>query len=86
MTLKTALIMVLLIYGIPLWRMRYRWRSTIYRTSAWKINVMPWFARDVAALFSNRYFVNASERRMARKYRGYVAVYLMLWVWVICLS
>lgn len=75
---KTTLIAVLFIYSIPLWRMRYQWRSTVYRTASWKINFLPRFGQDIAALFSNRYFVTAAEREMARRFRVYLAVYLGL--------
>jgi hypothetical protein len=76
--LKTALIVVFLLYGIPLWKLRYRWRATVYRMDSWKINVLPWFGHDTMALFSNRYFVNDDERRMARRFRIYMAVYFAL--------
>ena len=76
--LKTLLIVAFLIYGIPLWKLRYRWRSTVYRMTSWKINVLPWFGRDIAALFTNRYFVTPEERRMAMRFRLYLAGYLGL--------
>jgi hypothetical protein len=82
---KTILLVTLLIYGIPLWGMRYQWRSTIYRVTDWKINIMPWFGRDIAALLTNRYFVNDAECRMARRYRAYLLVYSGLLVLMICL-
>jgi hypothetical protein len=73
--MRMALIAAFFIYGIPLWRMRYRWRSTVYRTTHWTINVLPWFGHDVAALFTNRYFVTDDERRMARRFRLYLVGY-----------
>jgi len=76
--LKTALIIVAVLYSIPLWRLRYQWRSTIYRTKSWKINVLPWFGKDIVALFSNRYFVDNAELRMARRFRLYLAGYSVL--------
>jgi hypothetical protein len=82
---KTFLIVVFLIYGIPLWRLRYRWRSTVYRMTSWKINVLPWFGKDIAALFTNRYFVTDAERAMARTFRIYLTGYLALLAWIIWL-
>jgi hypothetical protein len=76
--MKVAVLAVFLLYGIPLWRLRYRWRSTVYRMTDWRINVLPWFGHDVAALFSNRYFVTDDEQRMARRFRLYLAGYLAL--------
>ncbi len=83
--LKGALIAVFLVYGLPLWQLRYRWRSTVYRTTDWKINILPWFGHDTAALFSNRYFHSEAERMMARRFRLYLAGYvgllgLILWL------
>ena len=76
--LRTALIVAFLVYGIPLWRLRYRWRATVYRMPSWKINVLPWFGRDIAALFTNRFFRDAEERRMAARFRLYLAGYFAL--------
>ena len=78
--LKTLLIVAFLIYGIPLWRLRYRWRSTVYRMTSWKIIVLPWFGKDTAALFTNRYFITPDERRMATRFRLYLAGYIGLLV------
>jgi len=83
--MKTVLLVAFLLYGLPLFRLRYRWRSTVYRMTHWKINVLPWFGHDLAALFTNRYFVTPDERRMALKFRLYVAGYatlLALVIWV----
>ena len=74
--MKYALIVVFVLYGLPLWQLRYRWRSTVYRMADWKINVLPWFGHDIAALFTNRYFVTEDERRMARRFRWYMAGYM----------
>ncbi|MEE2792993.1 MAG: hypothetical protein VX453_15270 [Acidobacteriota bacterium] len=76
--MKTALIIVSLLYGIPLWNLRYRWRSTVYRRADWKINLLPWFWHDIVALFTNRYFHTPDERVMARRFRVYLAGYLAL--------
>lgn len=66
------------LYGLPLFKLRYRWRATVYRMDSWKINVLPWFGHDFAALFTNRYFVTDDERRMARRFRFYLAGYMAL--------
>jgi hypothetical protein len=83
--LKLILVGVLFVYGIPLWRLRYRWRSTVYRMPSWKINFLPWFGRDIAALFSNRYFRTPDERRMAWQFRVYLCGYLGLLGWIVWL-
>lgn len=83
--IKTALIVLFLLYGLPLFRLRYTWRSTVYRRSDWKINILPWFGHDIMALFSNRYFRDDAERAMARKFRWYLAGYLALFVVILWL-
>lgn len=76
--MKTALILILVLYGIPLYQLRYTWRATVYRRWDWKINFLPWFGHDIAALFSNRYFHGPDERAMARRFRWYLSGYLAL--------
>jgi len=83
--MKTALLVCFLFYGIPLFRLRYTWRATVYRRSDWAINILPWFGHDTMALFTNRYFRDAAERAMARRYRVYLAGYLALFVVVLWL-
>jgi hypothetical protein len=82
---KTILLAVFLVYSIPLFRLRYTWRATVYRRWDWKINILPWFGHDLAALFSNRYFQNAAELAMARRFRWYVSGYLALLVVIVWL-
>jgi len=76
--LRTYVFIVFLLYGIPLWKWRYQWRSTVYRRYDWKINVLPWFGHDLAALFSNAYFRTTEERMMARRFRLYMVGYVAL--------
>ena len=81
--MKPVLIGLFLLYGLLLFRLRYTWRATVYRRRDWKINVLPWFGHDIAALFSNRYFPEADERAMARRYRWYLIGYLALGIAVL---
>ena len=83
--LKTALIVAFLIYGVPLFTLRYRWRATVYRMTDWKINILPWFGHDTAALFTNRYFHTDEERAMARRFRWYLAGYVLLFAIILWL-
>jgi hypothetical protein len=83
--IKQILIVLFLLYGLPLVRLRYTWRSTVYRRSDWKINVPPWFGHDIMALFTNRYFHDDNERAMARRFRLYLTGYLGLFVVILWL-
>jgi len=55
----------------------------VYRRYDWKINVLPWFGHDTAALFTNRYFHTDTERVMARRFRLYLAGYLGLFALIL---
>ncbi len=76
--MQLLIFIIWFIYGLPLWKLRYEWRSTVYREKSWKINILPWFWHDVAALFTNSYFKTPQERRMARNFRWYLAGYVLL--------
>jgi hypothetical protein len=80
---RTWLLIAFVLYGLPLFRLRYRWRSTVYRRYDWQIHVLPWFGHDIAALFTNRYFVTDEERAMARTFRLYLAGYAVLFAAVL---
>ena len=81
--MRIALIALFVLYGLPLLKLRYQWRATVYRMDGWQINVLPWFGHDIAALFTNRYFVTEGERQMARRFRWYLAGYLALFAAVV---
>lgn len=83
--MKPFLIVLFLLYGIPLFRLQYTWRATVYRRWDWQINVLPWFGHDIAALFSNRYFNDAAERAMARRFRWYLFGYVALFATIVAL-
>ena len=83
--LKTAVVVLFLIYGVPMFRLRFAWRSTVYRRSDWKINILPWFGHDTMALFTNRYFRDDAERAMACRYRLYLAGHLAIFLVVLWL-
>ncbi|MGQ0737017.1 MAG: hypothetical protein ACT4QD_25635 [Acidobacteriota bacterium] len=84
--IKWVSVAALFVYGIPLWKLRYKWRSTVYRMTSWKINILPWFGHDTAALFSNRYFQTPEERQMAFRFRVYLVGYSLLFAWVLWIT
>lgn len=76
--LKIFLIVAFFLYGIPLWSLRYQFRSTVYKEKSWLINIRPWFWKEIVALFSNRYFHTEEEFRIGKKYRVYLFFHLLL--------
>jgi hypothetical protein len=77
---KTTLFWCFIVYSLPAWYLRYKWRSTIYREPSWRITVAPRMGKDLLSLVSNRYFLTSSERRMAMWVRVYLAGYATLLV------
>ncbi len=84
MLLTWILVIANLIYGIPLWKLRYQFRSAVYNDTSWKINIQPWFVKETIALFSNRYFTSQKEKKIGLLYRWYlggnIILLLMLYV------
>jgi len=72
-------LVVLFIYGLPLYKWRYEWRTAVYRDDHWTINIKPWFIKDAQALFTNKYFKD-DELKMAWRFRIYLLIYLILFL------
>ncbi|MGK0209275.1 MAG: hypothetical protein ACI83O_000547 [Patescibacteria group bacterium] len=79
--MKYYILIVIFIYGLPMWNFRYAFRSTVYREKGFMINIRPWFVQETLALFSNSYFKNKKEIAMANKYRLYMLGFVLLWTW-----
>lgn len=71
---------LIVLYSIPLYRIRYKFRSTVYRDKSFYINFKPVFIKDIISVFSNRYFRNKSEIKMANLFRLMLIGYVILWV------
>ena len=55
MTIKTIILIVLFIWGIPSSFIRSKFRKIVYQTNDWKINIKPLFVKEIIALFSNMF-------------------------------
>ncbi|MFT4310938.1 MAG: hypothetical protein ACMXYC_04890 [Candidatus Woesearchaeota archaeon] len=71
-------IILLIVYGVPLAPLRYRFRCAVYKQTGWKMHLMPWFVKETIALFSNRYFTTPAQTRVGWIYRIYLGVYVVL--------
>ena len=80
MTLKTVLLTVLFIWGIPSSFIRSKFRKIVYQTNDWIINIKPLFVKEVIALFSNLYPENSNYIKIRNYYRIYLIIYLILFV------
>ena len=79
-TPQIVIIVIIVIYTRPLWILRYKFRSTVYKEKNWKINFRPWFWKETKALFSNKYFTTKEELKTAKMYRIYLAGFFLLWL------
>ena len=74
MSLKTVLLIVLFIWGIPSSFIRSKFRKIVYQTNDWKINIKPLFVKEIIALFSNMFPENSNYI----KTRDYYRIYLLI--------
>jgi hypothetical protein len=76
--MKLYVLIAFIVYGIPLWKYRYDFRSMVYRDRSWRVNFTPRFVKETVALFSNRHFKGKKEIRAAWFFRMYLLGYFTL--------
>jgi peroxiredoxin Q/BCP len=80
MSIKTFLLIVIFIWGIPSTFFRSKFRKIVYQTDDWTINIKPLFVKEIVALFKNIYPNNANYIKVRNYYRGYLMIYLVLFL------
>jgi peroxiredoxin Q/BCP len=80
MSLKTILLIILFIWGIPSTYFRSRFRKIVYQTDDWKINIKPVFIKELKALFINVFPEDSEYIKIRNYYRVYLVVYLILFI------
>jgi dolichol kinase len=78
MSAKICLLIILFIWGIPSTYFRSKFRKIIYQTDDWKINIKPFFKKEIIGLFSNIYPENKDYLKTRNHYRFYLLIYLIL--------
>ncbi len=78
--MKTALLILLVVWGIPSTFFRSRFRKIVYQTDDWKINIKPLFIKEIRGILSNIYPENKEYIRSRNNYRAYLIVYLIIFV------
>ncbi|RCL70335.1 MAG: hypothetical protein DBW75_02135 [Cryomorphaceae bacterium] len=78
--MKTALLILLVVWGIPSTFFRSRFRKIVYQTDDWKINIKPLFIKEIRGILSNIYPENKEYIRARNNYRAYLVVYLIIFV------
>ena len=80
MSIKTLLLIVIFIWGIPSTFFRSKFRKIVYQTDDWTINIKPLFVKEIVALFKNIYPNNVDYIKVRNYYRGYLIIYLVLFL------
>jgi peroxiredoxin Q/BCP len=80
MSLKTILLIILFMWGIPSTYFRSRFRKIVYQTDDWKINIKPVFIKELKALFINVFPEDSEYIKIRNYYRVYLVIYLILFI------
>ena len=80
MSLKTILLIILFIWGIPSTYFRSRFRKIVYQTDDWKINIKPVFFKEIKALFINVFPEDSEYIKIRNYYRVYLFIYLIIFI------
>ena len=80
MSLKTILLIILFIWGIPSTYFRSSFRKIVYQTDDWKINIKPVFIKELKALFINVFPEDSEYIKIRNYYRVYLVIYLIIFI------
>ena len=78
--MKTILLIVLFIWGIPSTDFRSKFRKIVYNTNDWKINIKPLFKKEIFALFGNIFPDNTEYIKTRNYYRIYLIIYSIIFL------
>ena len=78
--MKTVLLIILFIWGIPSTYFRSKFRKIVYNTNDWKINIKPLFKKEILALFGNIFPYNKEYVKTRNYYRIYLIVYSIIFL------
>jgi dolichol kinase len=80
MTEKQLIFLILLIWSIPSTYFRSKFRKIVYQTDDWKINIQPFFKKEILGLFVNMYPDNKDYLKTRNYYRIYLVIYIALFI------
>jgi thioredoxin-dependent peroxiredoxin len=78
--LKNIWLILFILWGLPLTFYRSRFRKLVYQTDSWTINFMPYFTKELKALFGNMYPDNMNYQKFRNFYRFYLIFYMLLFI------
>ncbi len=68
------------IWSFPMGYYRSQFRKIVYETDDWKINIKPFFVKEMKGLFGNVFPKNQEYLKMRNFYRFYLVVYVGLFL------
>jgi peroxiredoxin Q/BCP len=71
-------LILFIFWGLPLSYYRSKFRKIVYQTDSWTINFLPYFWKELKALFGNIYPENKEYLKLRNFYRAYLMVYILL--------
>ena len=72
---KKILFVIFSLYTIHFMKLRYEFRSIVYETDDWKINIKPLFKKEIIGLIYNLYPENKDYIKTRNNYRIYLFIY-----------
>ena len=78
--MKTALFILLILWGLPSTFFRSKFRKIVYKTDDWKINIKPIFVKEIKGLLFNLYPENEDYIKTRNSYRIYLLIYLFIFI------
>ena len=80
MPMDYYLFIALIVWGIPSTFFRSKFRKIVYQTDDWKINIKPFFIKELRGLFFNIFPQNKDYIKVRDQYRLYLVIYLFLFI------
>ena len=71
---------LLILWGVPSTFFRSKFRKIVYHSDDWKINIKPFFVKELKGLFFNIFPNNNDYIKTRNQYRLYLGVYLFLFI------
>lgn len=78
--MKTALFIILIVWGFPSTYFRSKFRKIVYQTDDWKINIKPLFIKEIKGILGNIYPENKEYIKARNNYRAYLIVYIVIFI------
>lgn len=75
---ENLFLIMFMLWSVPLFSYRGRFRKMVYRTESWTINFKPVFGKELKALFGNIYPYDKEYIVTRNFYRVYLIVYFLL--------